>query len=242
MKVKEKGKKRQTEEQAKMTEPPFENTTASSTMTAKTEQGRMIIIEHVADVSKGDKLKTEQKADDELRGMQVVQVEVHRNLEPSDIVNVDTGESENESESAHQETNEEDQPVVEFEDQAYKLTQTYQLKQEYHEMTLEQEAEAVQALTPLEQAEHWELTMLHRRQAEMEKEIMGLSHIVKERVKAKAPSLPINLVQRSVRTEAPERQELHKLMETQCTWVMTNHDDTKNRKTWNMKWVLFVCR
>ena len=63
-----------------------------------------------------------------------------------------------------------------------------QLKQEYHEMTLEQEAEAVLALTPLEQVEHWELTMLHQRQAETEKEIMGLSQIVKERAKAKAPS------------------------------------------------------
>ena len=67
--------------------------------------------------------------------------------------------------------------------------------------------------------------MLHRRQAEMEKEIMGLSQIVKERAKAKAPSLPIDLVQRSVRTEASERQELHKLMEAQCTRVMTKQDE-----------------
>ena len=46
---------------------------------------------------------------------------------------------------------------------------------------------------------------------ETEKEITGLSQIVKERAKAKAPSLPIDLIQRSVKTEAPERQELHKL-------------------------------
>ena len=39
--------------------------------------------------------------------MQVVQAEVQRNPEPSDIVNVDTEESEKESESAHQETKEE---------------------------------------------------------------------------------------------------------------------------------------
>ena len=67
--------------------------------------------------------------------------------------------------------------------------------------------------------------MLHRRQAETEKEITGLSQIVKERAKAEAPSLPIDLVQRSVKTEAPERQELHKLMEAQCTRVMTKQDE-----------------
>ena len=58
---------------------------------------------------------------------------------------------------------------------------------------------------------------LHQRQAETEKEITGLSQIVKERVKAKAPGLPIDLIQRSIKTETPERQELHKLMEAQCT-------------------------
>ena len=143
MKVKEEEKKRQIKEQAKMTKPSIKCTTASSTMTAKTKQGSTIIIECVANVNKGDKSRSEQKGDDKSRGIQVVQAEVHGNLEPSDIVNVDTEESEKESESTHQETNEEDQLVVEFEDQAYKLAQTYQLEQEYHEMTLEQEAEAV---------------------------------------------------------------------------------------------------
>ena len=54
---------------------------------------------------------------------------------------------------------------------------------------------------------------------------MGLSQIVKERAKAKAPSLPIDLVQRSVTTEASERQEFHKLMEAQHTRVMTKQDE-----------------
>ena len=92
-------------------------------------------------------------------------------------------------------------------------------------MNLEQEADAAQALTPLEQAEYQELTMLHQRQAKMEKEITGLSQIVKERAKAKAPGLPIDLIQRSVKTEAPERQELHRLMEAQCTRVMTKQGE-----------------
>ena len=97
-----------------MTEPPIENVTASSTVTAKTEEGCMITVEHVADINKGDKSSPEQKADDESRSMQVVQVEVHRNPEPIDIVSLDTEESESESESAHQEIDEEDQLVVEL--------------------------------------------------------------------------------------------------------------------------------
>ena len=36
-------------------------------------------------------------------------------------------------------------------------------------------------------------------------------------MKAKAPGLPIDLIQRSIKIEAPERQELHKLTGTQCT-------------------------
>ena len=93
----------------------------------------------------------------------------------------------------------------------------HEFELEYYEMTEEQEAEAVQALTPQEWAEYQALRKLHLRQAETEKEIMGLSQIVKERLKAKAPGLPIDLIQRSIKIEAPERQELHKLMEAQCT-------------------------
>ena len=137
--------------------------------------------------------------DDESGDTQVVQAKVHRNPEPSNIVNMETEESENESESTHQETDEEDQLVVEFKDQAYVITQTYQLEQEYHKMTSEQEADAVQALTPLEQAEYQELTKLYQRQAEMEKGMTGLSQIVKERAKAKAPGLPVDLIQRNIK-------------------------------------------
>ena len=59
----------------------------------------------------------------------------------------------------------------------------------------------------------------------MEKEIIGLSQIVKKRAKAKAPSLPIDLVQRSVKTEAPGKQELHRLMEAKHTRVMIKQDE-----------------
>ena len=53
----------------------------------------------------------------------------------------------------------------------------------------------------------------------------GLSQIGKERAKAKAPGLPIDLIQRSVKTEVPEKQELHRLMEVQHIKVMTKQDE-----------------
>ena len=68
-------------------------------------------------------------------------------------------------------------------------------------MTEEQEAEAVKALNLWEQAEYRELTKLHQREAEKEKEITGLSQIVKERAKERAPGLPIDLIQRSIKIE-----------------------------------------
>ena len=129
MKAKEKEKKRKMEEQAEVTELPVKSVATSSSVTIKTKHGHMITVECVADIAKGDKSRTGQKVDDESRGTQVARVEVHRNPEPSDIVSVDTEESENESESTHQETDKGDQPVVEFKDQAYELAQTYQLEQ-----------------------------------------------------------------------------------------------------------------
>ena len=87
--------------------------------------------------------------------MQVIQAEVHRNPEISNVqmVDVDTENLENKGESTPQGTDE-DQPVVEFENQSYELTQAYELEPKYHEMTQEQQAEAVQALTPQEWAEY----------------------------------------------------------------------------------------
>ena len=51
-------------------------------------------------------------------------------------------------------SDEEDQPVVEFEDQSYELAQMYQLEDEYQDMTAEQEAAEVQMLMPWQQAEY----------------------------------------------------------------------------------------
>ena len=63
-----------------------------------------------------------------------------------------------------------DEPsVVEFENPVYELSQTYEMESEYENMTLEQEAIEVQALTPAEQAKYRELTRLHQHQVEIEK-------------------------------------------------------------------------
>ena len=78
-----------------------------------------------------------------------------------------------------------DEPsVVEFEDPIYELSQSYEMEPEYKNMTPEQEAAEVQALTPTEQAEYRELTKLHQRQAELERKMTGMSKVIVERTKA----------------------------------------------------------
>ena len=71
---------------------------------------------------------------------------------------------------------------------------------------------------------------------------MGLSHIIKERMKAKTPGLPVDLVQRSVETEIPVKQELHRLTETQQTKLMVKQDDIlrMGRPGTNHGYYLFV--
>ena len=55
--------------------------------------------------------------------------------------------------------------------------------------------------------------------------MMGLSHIVKERMKARTPGIPVDLVQRSVKMEVPAKQELHRLTEAQQTRLMVKQDE-----------------
>ena len=54
---------------------------------------------------------------------------------------------------------------------------------------------------------------------------MGLSHVIKERMKTKTPGLPVDLVRRSVETEVPAKQELHRLTEAQQTRLMVKQDE-----------------
>ena len=144
-------------------------------------------------MTQGNESSMRQKMDDESGNMQVVLAEVHAAPRMEDKINPAEKESNNENTS-----DEEGQPAVEFEDQSYELAQMYQLEDEYQDMTAEQEAAEVQTLTPWEHAEYQEMTKLHQRQAEMERKMIGLSHIIKERVKARTPGIPVDLVQRSV--------------------------------------------
>ena len=87
--------------------------------------------------------------------MQIVYAEVHAAPRLEDEANPAEGKKGNKNAS-----DEEDQPVVEFEDQSYELVQTYQLEDEYQDMTAEQEA--TQTLTQQKQVEYQKMTKLHQ--------------------------------------------------------------------------------
>ena len=53
----------------------------------------------------------------------------------------------------------------------------------------------------------------------------GVSKMIKERTKARAPGLPIDLIKRSVQVEPAERQELHLMMEKQRTQTQIKQDE-----------------
>ena len=108
-------------------------------------------------MTKGDESSMRQKMDDESGSTQIIQAEVHAAPRLEDETSPVEEEITNEDAS-----DEEDQPVVEFEDQSYELAQAYQLEDEYQDMMAEQEAAEVQTLMPWEQAEYQVLTKLHR--------------------------------------------------------------------------------
>ena len=103
--------------------------------------------------------------------------------------------------------------VVAFEDPIYELSQTYEMEPEYKNMTPEQEATKVQALTPTEQAKYRELTKLHQCQVELEEKMIGMSKVIEERTKAWTPRLLAYLVKRNIQIEPMEKQELHQITE-----------------------------
>ena len=124
--------------------------------------------------SKGDKSEEMQKADDESRQEEEVDVEEQEEMT-----------AEHCSKSTEGDDDFDDEPsVVKFEDPIYELSQLYEIEPEYEDMTPEQEAAEVQALTPTEQAEYRELTKLHQHQAELEKKMTGMSKVITERTKA----------------------------------------------------------
>ena len=53
----------------------------------------------------------------------------------------------------------------------------------------------------------------------------GVSKMIEERTKARAPGLLIDLIKRSVQVEPAERQELHRMTEKQRTWTQIKQDE-----------------
>ena len=138
-----------------------EPTEGQETTIATSKVGHTVLIKCT---SMGDESEKTIKADDESR--QEEEVDVEKQEETT---------AEHGSESTEGNDDFGDEPsVVEFEDPIY----------EYEDMTPEQEAAEVQALTPTEQAEYRELTKLHQHQAELEKKMTGMSRVITERTKA----------------------------------------------------------
>ena len=146
------------------------------------------------------------KTDDESGWEKEIDVEEQEEV---DVKKCGKTTDEPEDESTNNNEPEDEPSMVEFEDPVYELSQAYEMESEYESMTIEQEAAQVWALSPAEQAKYRELTRLHQQQADIEKRMTGVSKMIKERTKAQAPGLLIDLIKRSVEVEPAERQELH---------------------------------
>ena len=148
-----------------------EPTKGQETTIATSKVGFTVLIKCT---SMGNELEKMRKVDDESRQEEEVDIEEQEETT-----------AEHGSESTEGDDDFDDEPsVVEFEDPIYELSQSYELEPEYEDMTLEQEAAEVQALTPIEQAEYRELTKLHQCQAELDKKMTGMSKVITERTKA----------------------------------------------------------
>ena len=139
----------------------------------------------------GDESARTKKTDDESGQEEEIDVEEQEEI---DVEEHEKMTAEQESESTDDDESGDEPSVVEFKDPVYELFQTYEMESEYENMTLEQEATEVQALTPAEQAKYRELTRLHQHQTEIEKKMTGMSKVIEERTKAWTPGLPVDLV------------------------------------------------
>ena len=114
--------------------------TGQETTTFVSKTGRMVSVERV---NKGDESEKTQKMDDELRHGKELEIKEHEKE--------DTEEYEKTSDD---EEPEDELSIVEFKDPMYELSQTFELEPEYKNMTMDQEAAEVQALSPVAQAEY----------------------------------------------------------------------------------------
>ena len=159
---------------------PSTSLTGQETTTFVSKTGHMVSVERV---NKGDESEKAQKTDDELRH--------GKELEIKECEKEDTEEYEKTSDN---EEPEDKLSIVEFEDPMYELSQTFELEPEYENMTVDQEAAEVQALSPVAQAEYRELSKFQQHQAGIKNKMTEVSQIIKERTKAHVPGLPLDLI------------------------------------------------
>ena len=217
---KKKKKELQTGEASRSSqERPSDSDKGQETTIATSMAGRTVLIRCTGT---GDESARTKKMDDESGQEEEIDVEEQEGI---DVEEHGKTTVEQESESTDDDEPEDEPSVVEFEDPVYELSQTYKMESEYENMTLEQEATEVQALTPAEQAKYRELTRLHQCQVEVEKRMTGMSKVIKERTKAQTPGLLVDLVKRSVQVEPTEKQKLHQITEEQRVQTLIKQDE-----------------
>ena len=181
------------------------------TTTTVSAAGCTVTIEHI---EQGDESKKTQKMDDESEHEKELDIEEHEEVD-----------TETHEKTTDDEETEDEPSIVEFEDPVYELSQAHEMEPKYESMTAEQEVAEVQALSPVRQAGYRELTKLHQHQADIERKMTGVSKIIEERTKARAPGLPVDLIKRHVREEPAGKQELHQIMERQKTQFLVKQDE-----------------
>ena len=126
-------------------ERPSDPDKGQETAIATSEAGHTVLIRYT---SMGDESEKTRKTDDKSRPEEEVDIEEQEET----IAEQDSGSTVDNDDFG-------DEPsVVEFENPIYELSQLYEMEPEYKDMTPEQEATEVQALTPTEQVEYRELS------------------------------------------------------------------------------------
>ena len=137
-------------------EHPSGSDKGQETTTTTSAAGCTVLIKCI---DKGDKSAGTKKTDDESRQEKEIDVEEQEEI---DVEEHGKTTVQPEGESTDNDEPKDEPSVVEFEDPVYKLSQMYEMESEYENMTMEQEATEVRALTPAEQAKYRELTRLHQ--------------------------------------------------------------------------------
>ena len=152
-------------------ECPSDLTPGQETTMAMSEAGHTVLIRHT---HMGDESGRTRKMDDKSRQEEEVGIE-----EQEETAAKQGSESLIDDDDFGNEPS-----VVEFEDPVYELSQSYEIEPEYKDMTPEQEATEVQALTQADQVKYRELTGLHQHQVELEGKMTGMSQVIMEWTKA----------------------------------------------------------